>query len=203
MTIDYTGVAPGSFNNKIVGPSVGVPVTAASVGLVAQSAADQDKYLYDGINAILAAAYTVTVYPVALTPVGTGGGALQTFSTFDGNFHNSTVTIVDLADAQAGDKIEVRLIMDGQGTAVSSDFELRLRGFEDFGGAGTEREIVGALWYTRTSSRIQFSLAGTRTIVTPGPFRVLLQAKIGESGASFYDYGTGSLIATKYHLGLS
>jgi hypothetical protein len=47
MSITYTGVNGGSFINTTTGPSPGDLVTAASVGLVAQSAANLSKRLYD------------------------------------------------------------------------------------------------------------------------------------------------------------
>jgi hypothetical protein len=47
MTTAYTGVNGGSFPNTITGPAAGELVTGASVGLVAQSAANQDKHLFD------------------------------------------------------------------------------------------------------------------------------------------------------------
>lgn len=47
MTTTYTGVNGGSFFNTVTGPAAGEYVTAASVGLVAQSAANEIKYLYD------------------------------------------------------------------------------------------------------------------------------------------------------------
>jgi len=53
MTTSYTGVNGGTFPNTITGPAAGEFVTAASVGLVAQGAADEIKYLYDTKEAIL------------------------------------------------------------------------------------------------------------------------------------------------------
>lgn len=45
---NYTGVnGSPPFPNLIPGPDAGQPVTAASVGIVAQAAANQDKRLYD------------------------------------------------------------------------------------------------------------------------------------------------------------
>ena len=58
MTTAYTGVNGGTFPNTITGPAAGEFVTAASVGLVAQGAADELKYLYDAITRI---AYTDTI----------------------------------------------------------------------------------------------------------------------------------------------
>lgn len=55
MTTAYTGVNGGTFPNTITGPAAGEFVTAASVGLVAQGAADELKYLYDAITRV---AYT-------------------------------------------------------------------------------------------------------------------------------------------------
>lgn len=58
MTTSYTGVNGGTFPNTITGPAAGEFVTAASVGLVAQGAADELKYIYDAITRI---AYTDAV----------------------------------------------------------------------------------------------------------------------------------------------
>lgn len=54
MTTTYTGANNGLLN-IIVGPAAGELVTGASVGLVAQGAADRNKYLVDKINGV---AYT-------------------------------------------------------------------------------------------------------------------------------------------------
>lgn len=55
MTTNYTGVNGGSFTNTTTGPAAAEFVTGASVGLVAQTAANQEKYLYDKLNGV---AYT-------------------------------------------------------------------------------------------------------------------------------------------------
>lgn len=47
MSIVYTGVNGGSFVNTITGPSPGDLVTAGSVGIIAQGAANLSKRLYD------------------------------------------------------------------------------------------------------------------------------------------------------------
>ena len=51
MPTTVTGVNPGIFNNQIAAPVATEFVTGASVQLVAQGAADQDKYLNDRIDA--------------------------------------------------------------------------------------------------------------------------------------------------------
>ncbi len=55
MTTSHTGVNGGSFANSITGPAATEFVTGASVGLVAQGAANQDKYIRDAITMV---AYT-------------------------------------------------------------------------------------------------------------------------------------------------
>jgi len=55
MTTNYTGVNGGTFSNTTTGPAPTELVTGASVGLTAQSAANQEKYLYDKLNGV---AYT-------------------------------------------------------------------------------------------------------------------------------------------------
>ena len=55
MTTNYTGTNGGSLPNSITGPEAGENVTGASVGLVAQGAANQDKFLFDAMTRV---AYT-------------------------------------------------------------------------------------------------------------------------------------------------
>lgn len=49
MTTTYTGTNGGTLTNAITGPAASELVTAASVGLVAQGAANQDKQIRDRI----------------------------------------------------------------------------------------------------------------------------------------------------------
>lgn len=59
MTTGYNGTNGGAFPNLISGPADKEKVTGASVGLVAQSAANQDKHIWDSMTRV---AYTNAVH---------------------------------------------------------------------------------------------------------------------------------------------
>lgn len=181
--------AVDSFTTALYPPSPGSPVQAADVEAGEQVLLNRTLWLKNRAN------QTERKQNTSI-PVPTGGAAQETFTTMA--FVSSVLTIVNFTLAAVGDVVECWYKADFQGTAVASDYSIRIASIQDYGGAAVTAQVPGCLYYTRESTaRIQVMMLGSFTVTTAGPLRLVLQAMAGEGGATLSCYGTGALLALR------
>lgn len=160
MTTNYTGSNGGSLPNNITGPTAGEYVTAASVGLVAQGAANQDKFLYDiitrvayadavrGFNGRITAgeARTVVGDPGVLKTIGLPGSGVDFEGTrFDlsGTPATNRVVKVDSTGLVPVDREIIQVFISAMGSGLTYEFR-RLSGTSICSVYGFDQNDVGA-----------------------------------------------------------
>ena len=171
-------------------------VESNDVNSIALRAIRRTRYLLNNESA------TITTIKV-LNPISSGGGALEVFNTFPGDTLSAAV-FVDIASAAIGDKIDASLVFDVIANTAAGDYVLTLIAIEDYGGAATPNDIPGArrFWTPVAADRYILTLQGVYTVAAAGPLRIVLEVALPSGGVALNNYGTGSLIVRRTHLGL-
>lgn len=199
--VTAASAGPGAPFTGVQCPDDGQKAAAADIRRVAATMLANDNYYNGIIDGIIAAASVTTTYQTALATRATGAGSLESFSTI--GYTASGYAYVDIASVAVGDKIDASLVFDVETNSPPGDFLLRLVTVEDYGGAGTVTAIPGAAWVTQAGpGRNRAVLQGITTISTAGPLRVRLEVSGPTAGLDLmYNYGTGSLIVRRTHVG--
>jgi len=116
--------------------------------------------------------------------------------TLSGSGTRSSAAYVEFTSALAGDRALVDITLDATATCSGAVYA-KIVAVEDYGGAGTERTMSGAIMAIDTTggvegARLRVALTGRHTVITAGTLRFYLAVDTG-GGDSFNSYGGGGV----------
>lgn len=189
MTINYTGTnGGGSFPNVIPGPANTEDVDGASVGLVAQGAANLTKRLYDNMTRVaytdgvrgfngrqaVGSVRTVVGDPGVLKTIGLPGSGADfqgTRFSFDGTPSTNRVVRIDDSGVTPVEGETMQLFIDVMSSGLTYEFQrpdstpiCEVWGLDDGdAGAWVEFEHISGAWKLGRNSGASYSATYTGT----------------------------------------